>query len=187
MKPNSTDIDLVDKIVTRTRLLCNHNHVPFKKLNLDYYEFEVVKKKVSNGICLYYTENAPGVQASKDIWYSKTLFPISSKVQNWQQGLPGYLKLLMGGNDWYKEEHHLRMIGQAKPSGFFGARLVQKDMPYALFFKFPRKTRVFNSSPHPIECFAEDDRLNLLLLLVAQSPEPQPRNLDICYDISGNR
>jgi hypothetical protein len=187
MELESADVELINQIVARVHLLCKRNYIPVRKLNLDCYEFEVSEKRVHDGIGLYYTENTKRVQANSNVWYSKDLSPILTSMQNWQQKLPGYLKLQMGGKDWYREEHHLRTIGQAEPSGFFGARLVQRRIPYALFFKLPRETVVFNCNSQPIEFYAEDDRINVLFLLATQSPEPQPRNLDVSYDFLSAR
>jgi hypothetical protein len=183
MKPTKTDVELVDRIVSGARLHCKNHRIQSRRLNLDCYEFEVSKKRVKDGIALYYTEGPTRVQADADVWYSNDPLPISTKRQGWQQQLPAYLKLLMGQKDWYKEKHHLRMIGEARPNGFFGARLVREDVPYALFFRLPRGTRIFDCNPQPIEFSAQDDRLNMLFILVSQSPEPQPRNLDISYEI----
>ncbi len=183
MKPDAKEVRLLDKMCAHIRRLAERNGVSVGKLRLDRYEFEVSDEEVKDGICLYYCEVPASIQASKHIWYTMGLSPISLETPNWKERLPGYLKLLMGGPDWYKEEHHLRTIGQAKPSGFFGARMAKKGEPYAVFFKLPKNARVFSCSPQPIECYAEEHRLNLLFLLATESPEPQPRSLDISYDI----
>ena len=177
------EVRLLGETVTRIRQLAERNGVLLEQLRLDRYEFEVSEGKVKDGICLYYSEVPESIKAGKDTWYTKDLLPISLEIPNWQKSLPGYFKLLMGGPDWYAEQHHLRTIGQAEPSGFFGARIAQKGKPYAIFFKLPQNTRVYGCSPQPIECYAEDNRLHLLFLLTTESPEYQPRSLDLSYDI----
>jgi hypothetical protein len=183
MKPFEKDVKILDQLVAHIHLLTERNGILTEKLNLDYYEFEVSKGKVQ-GICLYYSNSPIRIQHSKNVWYTRGLSPISLQTPRWQQTLPGYLKLLMGNSDWYKDQHHLRMIGQAKPVGFYGARMACHGEPYAVFFKMPRNTRLYRCSPQPMECYADDSRLNLLFVLTTMSPDYQPRSLDLSYDIS---
>jgi len=183
MRPSEKDVKVLDKMVDHIRLLAERNGILTEKLNLDYYEFEVSRGKVQGGVCLYYSDSPVQIQHGENVWYTRSLSPISLETPTWQETLPGYLKLLMDGSDWYRDQHHLRMIGQAKPSGFYGARMACEGEPYALFFKMPRNTRLHKCSPQPMECYAEDDRLHLLFLLTALSPDHQPRSLDLSYDI----
>jgi len=78
--------------------------IPCQSLNLDYYSFEVKGGRVRNGICLYYTESKNRVKASKHVWYTENLNPINPTKPT----TPAYLKLRMGGRNWYKKSptHH---------------------------------------------------------------------------------
>ncbi len=184
MKPSHEDVKTLNQTVARIRLLAERYGILTEKLNLDYYDFEVSKGRVQNGVCLYYTEVSNHIQNSEDVWYTRKLLPISLQASTVQKSLPAYLKLFMGDfDDWYRDQHHLRMIGQARPSGFYGARLACNGKPYAIFFKMPQNTQLHKCSPQPIECHAQDNRLNLLFLLSTVSPDYQPRSLDLSYVI----
>lgn len=182
MRPTRAEIRILDCMASRIRNLAKCNCIPVEKLRLDYYEFEVYAGKVRNGLCLYYCEEPSDIQDG-DEWYSNNLSPISLKIPNWHTALPAYHKLLMGGPDWYKDEHHLRVIGQSKPSGFYGARNARKGHPYAIFWKMPKRIRLYNCSPQPMECYVEGCRLNLLFILNTESENDVRVPLDISYDI----
>lgn len=184
MKPSEKDVEILDQMIDHIHLLTERNGILTKKLDLDYYEFEVSRGKVQNGICLYYSQSPSRIQHSENIWFTSGLSPISLQTSTWQEALPGYLRLLMGDSDWYKDQHHLRMIGQAKPSGFYGARMACHGRPYAVFLKMPQSTRLYKCSPQPVESYAVDNRLNLLFVLSTLSPSRQPRSLDLAYDVS---
>ncbi len=122
MKPSIREIKFLNELALKIKSLANKLNIPCTKLNIDYYSFEVKHKRVKNGICLYYTESTNRIVKSKYTWYTKDLKPISQI----KPITPAYLKLRMGGKNWYKNTHHLRTIGLAEPSGFFGARLARK-------------------------------------------------------------
>ncbi|GEM_PF-1885051 len=179
MKPLIREVELLDELALKIKSLARKLNIPCIKLNIDYYSFNVKHGRVRNGICLYYTESTDRIMKSQYVWYTKDLEPIN----RFKPTVPGYLKLRMGGRGWYKSEHHLRTIGLAEPSGFFGARPARRGEPYAIFFRLPRGTIVYSFNPKPIEIYAEKDRLNLLFLLHTESPEYQPRSLDLKYEI----
>lgn len=52
MKPSERDIKILDELVAHICLLTERNGIVTEKLNLDYYEFEVLKGKVQESACI---------------------------------------------------------------------------------------------------------------------------------------
>jgi len=49
--------------------------------------------------------------------------------------------------------------------------------------QLPKGTVIYSITPQPLEIYADDNRLNILILLHTKSPEYQPRSIDIYYEI----
>jgi len=181
MKPSAAEIRYVLDIVGRFKVLAEKDGLFVQRVRADCYEFEVREGKVQKGIYLYYLENPAALQG--ETCYDEHQKVISLTNQSQAGSIRAFLKLEMGGPDWYKDQHHLRVIGQAEPSGFYGARQAKRGEPYVVFWKLPKRARLHKCIPPFRECFVKDSRLNLLFILSSESQEWESIAHELSYEI----